>query len=169
MANRFDITILGDKVLAKRLRTLTADLERVALDKALEAGARLVLAAAQNSPLIRRRSGRLASHMLMKPLQKKINRVGWGVWTGRAADMGIVPSRSGKQWYYPAHVHLGHKLPLKQQTRLHRTLKRLSTIEFGTRRVAPRPFLRRALLDNRNAVISAISNELSRQITFLGP
>jgi len=162
---RFDISLLGDKELSKQLAALTGKLERNILTKALRSAAfkvrdkgranigfsqvRIPTGTSRRNArrltrAFQRNRSRLRNNLYVRPLKRSRNRVGSAVYTGTRAQLGI----TGK-YYYPFHVEAGHGEP-------HRTSRRLARLtqqaEFGGRRTPPHPYLRPALLSERQAV-----------------
>jgi HK97 gp10 family phage protein len=140
---RFTVALSGEAAVAKALG-MFPDTIHQALDGALRDAASLVLQTAQ-ATAPRGKTGRLAQSLRLKALKPQPHQIGYGILTGTRAALGLKPGATG---YYPAHVSLGF----------------LRRIEFGTRHVPARPFLRRALLDNQAAVVSRLAQALQRRL-----
>lgn len=140
MAARFNIELLGDKDLSAALAALPATLERKALVLVLKEAAQVVLQSARRRAP-RGKTGRLARTLRVKALKRSRNRVGYGIYTGTRAELGL---KAGAKGYYPAQVHLGF----------------IHTAEFGGRHIAPRPFLRPALIENQEMLLNRIAAHL---------
>lgn len=174
---RFDVSLLGDKDLERRLRGLTEKVERNILTRSLRAAATVVRNQAQANirprgvviqpGASRRRErqlrrlaqnfARLRNSLIVRPLKRSRHRVGSAVYTGTRAQLGITG-----QYYYPAHVELGHGPPTGRRRRgLSRLARRT---EFGGRRTPPSPYLRPALISRRAEALGIIAGELRRRL-----
>lgn len=165
LTGSFRLDLHGLQALDARLAGLPEALVQRAVDPALERGAQQVRTNAQG--YIRSRSGRLARHLNVKRLRPKAHRVGYGVWSGTPSQLGIT---AGSQWYYPAHLALGHATPGHGRLRrARRVTARMLQLEFGTPHwVRARPFLRPALFNNQGAILTLIQNTLRSQLDRLG-
>lgn len=140
-ANRhYDVSILGDRELSARFRSLTTQHGGKVLRPAIRDGAKLVRDAARvnASPGL---TGANARTIKVRAGRGRRGAVNIRVVTGFRADLGI-PSSS--PYYYP------------------------SAVEFGTAKMAARPFLRPALDSNRAAVLALISSSAWRRLEALG-
>jgi hypothetical protein len=177
MAARFDITLLGDKQLSAQLAALTGKLERNILARALRSAAFKVRNAArvnvgtsqvripkgttrrQAKRLQRaftRNRSRLRNNLYVRPLKRRTHRVGSAVYTGTRQQLGIT-----SKYYFPAHVEAGHGEPHRTSRRLERLTRKA---ELGGRRTPPHPFLRPALLSNRQAIFTLVGEEIRRRL-----
>lgn len=95
---------------------------------------------------------RLRNTFNVKALKRRRTRVGFSVWTGTRAQLGV----TGK-YYYPAHVEWGH-----------RTRRRLgSSIRSGMRtigRVKPYPYLGPAFHGYESTILSQIATDVRARI-----
>jgi hypothetical protein len=161
MPDRFNIELLGLPALEARLRAAPAMVERTVVHEALHDGANAVRGIARAT--IKSRTGRLAATMNVKPNQPKLGRLGWSVWTGTSAQLGL----GNAKWYYPMHLHAGHALPYQGPLSIGRRRSRRLRLS-GARRVAARPFLRNALTYNRAYIFQVIASGVSRRLSNLG-
>lgn len=134
---RFDITLLGDDIVAARLRALPEKLERKVLRQAMRKAGRPILADAKaNAPV---KTGKMRASLKLRALKRKRGRVGVRIETGTRAELGI-PAE--ERWYYPAIVELGD----------------------GTARHLPHSFMRSALAKNRENSVRILRDDISRGI-----
>lgn len=139
---RFNIELLGDKELSRRLQALPEKLERKVLRQALRAGANVALPAARQSAPVR--SGRLQRSIRVRALRRRRGQLGVAVQTGRRTQLGIPP---GARYYYPAAQELGFHVR-------------------GTsrRRIAGRRYMRGSFLSIEQRVLDTIRQTLSQGI-----
>ena len=133
MANRFDISLLGDKALADTFAGLTEALEKKVLTRALKEATvffqkTLSPRLPRSSP--RRRTGsHLADTLRVVQLRRKKGRVGYRVTSGTREQLGIVPK---DKHFYPA------------------------VLEFGTKTRPPHPVWRSALQQDRETLLAIV-------------
>lgn len=135
MSGIVDITLLGDKALARKLARLPGVTQKKIVRKALRQGARPVLAAAKR--LCPVRYGVLKGSLKLRTVPRKRGLLGVEVSTGTRTELGIPESDPG---YYPM------------------------SVEYGHGRVAAQPFLRPALDENRDRAKRIIGQRLGRDI-----
>jgi HK97 gp10 family phage protein len=137
----FDVSVLGDKELAKTIRRLEFKVARRVMAGALRAGAKVIKARAKaNAP---RDSGKLAKTLRVRKLkvrkgQNARKSAAVGVMTGTRAKLGLPPKG---RFYYPAIIELG---------------------AAGYR--TPRPFLKPALEASRGTALEAIRKEAWKRL-----
>lgn len=174
MANRFDISMLGDKELSAALAALPDNLERKVLARAMRDGGKFLLTLTQAAAPVSTdpkdpHRGRLKATLKLRTLRRRKGRVGVSIQTGTREELGIVAQaaaraksratsrrglergvlrhfQAGLRGYYPAHVELGHKT------------------ELGTRTVPPNPYLRGPLHSAREAVLAVIKQSVDAGI-----
>jgi len=170
---RFDVSLLGDAELSRQLANLTAKLERNILTRALRSAAVKVRDKAraniglsqvripvgttrrQARRLTRaynRNRSRLRNNLYVRPLKRRKNRIGSVVYTGTRQQLGITD-----KYYYPGHVEAGHGEPHRASRRLVRLTQQA---ELGGRRTPPHPYLRPALLSERQSVLNTVAAEI---------
>jgi len=162
---RFGIQMLGDTDLEATLAGLTDQIERKVLGQALRDAAQFIREDAQRRAPVR--SGRLRDTLAVRTLKRSRRRVGFGIWTGTREQLGIPAQAQG---YYPAAVHLGYTVGRRRQRvqALRQGARRLLQAEFGTRHIPARPFLRPALIANRDAVLALIGARLRERLAARG-
>ena len=131
MPDGFDISLLGDKELQRKLTRLVPAVQRKVLKKALRKAGKVVLAAARAAAPVR--TGNLRRFLRLGDMKSRRDRVGVEVRTGTRDELGIP---QGSRFYYPAHI------------------------ELGTRKLPARPYLRPALKGKETEALAIISSEL---------
>ena len=136
MADGFDISLLGDKALSRKLAKLPAAVQRKVLRPALRKGGKVILEAVRrNIPVD---EGKLRKTLKLRALKAKRGRIGVEVRTGTREELDIP---AGAEGYYPAHV------------------------ELGTRNRSATPYLRPAMDDKESQVVSLLKTEIGLGIT----
>lgn len=152
---RFDIDVLGEREIARRLADLTPKLERQVIRGAIRQAANEIKAQAQANVGEVRVTGRntdpLRAGIRVRAARPRKGRVGVIVQTpsrvqlavrrlgrGRrlsveaASELTVGGSAAGLRWYYPAHI------------------------ELGTKRTTAQPYMRNALATRRKAAEETI-------------
>lgn len=101
-ARTFDVSVLGDKALTRKLRALPYKMQGKAVRPAMRAAAKLALAPIKSQAP--RRTGKLAAGLKLRATKGRRGRVGVGIHTPPRDKLGIDPS---DPYYYPAAVELG--------------------------------------------------------------
>lgn len=134
----FDVSILGDRELAARFRSLDRKVGGKVLRPALRLAAKRIRDVARaRAPQL---TGRTAAGIRVKGSSKR-GRLAVQVVTGTREAMGIP---ADAKYYYPA------------------------AVELGTERMDALPFLRPALDENRAAALGIIRSESWRRLEALG-
>lgn len=144
------VTIEGDRELEREFNELPEKLRRTVFRKAVRASARPVLEAARqnlhalDNPLTDRRSTyALARTLRIRAIKRSRRKVGVHILTGTREELGIPPKAKG---YWPAALELGH-FDHRSNTK-----------------VAPRSYLRKALLEKETFVKAIMEVEIRRLI-----
>lgn len=124
MSVAFDITLIGDKKLARKMGDLAVVDQRKVMRKAQREAFRVVLNATKTG--VPRDTGRLRKGIKLRALKRSRVRSGVYVRTPTREELGIDPGDDTA--YYPAYV------------------------EFGHDNVPPVPFMRRAFDANKDRV-----------------
>ena len=135
MPGFIDISLIGDKVLQRKLKRLPIATQKKIVRKALREGGRPVLAAAQQNVPVR--SGRTKASLKLRARKAKRGSFGVDVRTGTRAELGIPENDPS---YYPF------------------------SVEYGHGNVAAQPFMRPAMDDNRDKALRIIGKELGAGI-----
>lgn len=107
MAQAFDISLLGDKVLAYQFKQLPLVVQRKLLRQSFREAMRPVLTMAR--ALAPKLTGRMARTLRLRSMKRRRGQLGMMVISGRRSDLAIPADHP---WYYPAHVELGtSKMP----------------------------------------------------------
>jgi len=139
MAGGVDISLIGDKELQRKFKTLVGKVQKKIARKAIRAGAKIVLADAKNrAPVL---SGKLKKSLKVKAIKRSRSTIGVLVQTGTREKLNIP---EGSKYYYPA------------------------AVEYGHGGVAAKPFLRPALDTNADRALSTIQRELWNGIRIEG-
>lgn len=131
----FDISVLGDKALQKKLDSLGKQAGGKMLQSAMREAMKPVLDAARAAAP--RDTGNLARKIKLSSVRLRGKGKGIAVKTPTRAQLGIPKDAKG---YYPAHQ------------------------EYGTRRNPARPYMRPALLNNRARVLEALRAGLWKRL-----
>ncbi len=111
MAKGIDISLIGDKELARKLRKMPLKVQKKALRPELRASAkRLKAFLIQNlmGGVVSPHTGRWLTAMLITPVQalpRSRTRIGVGLAMPTRAELGIDPK---DKWYYPSAVEYGY-------------------------------------------------------------
>ncbi len=158
MARGADISMLGDKDLERMFRKLPAAMQDKALRPAVKAGAELA-----RKEAIRRvpvDTGRLKAAMSAMRIRTRLNKgiLVAGLPFPDRSDLGISPSDEN---FWPAAVEYGHAGPggaARTGSGKRASGRRTKGV---TKAVAPRPFLRPAIDENRERILRIIGASLS--------
>lgn len=93
---RFDLSLLGDKVLQETLRTLPEKMERRVVQRALNRTAKFLRTLVQGRAPAR--SGRLRASLRARNMRRRKHRVGTVLLTGTRTQLGIP---AGARGFYP--------------------------------------------------------------------
>ena len=145
---RFNVAMLGDAELERRLLELPEKVERTVITRALrnasQAFAKAIKPDVPRSTPKRSRKTKTGKHMAdtlkTRAMRRRKHRIGYRVFTGTRAELGIP---SGKE-YYPA------------------------VIEFGSKTIAPRAFIRGPFRVQKTDLRTRIVNELREGLAKLG-
>ncbi len=142
MANRFDISLLGDTALAETLASLPEAMERKVLTRAMRDGGKFLLPLTQAAAPVSAdprdpHRGRLKATLKLRSLRRKKGRVGVAIQTGTRGELGLGPKDTG---YYPAFR------------------------ELGTRKLPPLPYMRGPLHTAREAVLAVLRQSVDAGI-----
>lgn len=102
MAVQIDLSILGDKVLEKRLKALPLKVQKKILRKAFRSTAKDILSDARIRVPID--TGNLRKSLRVRALKKAKGRIGVQIETGTREELGI---DENDKYYYPAAIELG--------------------------------------------------------------
>lgn len=130
-ADGFDVSVLGDRALQKKLDRLGKAAGGKMLQSAMREAMKPVLAAARAAAP--RDTGTLARKIKLSSVRLRGKGKGVAVRTPTRAQLGIPKDAKG---YYPAHV------------------------EFGTRKMPARPYMRPALETNRSRALELLRTGL---------
>lgn len=133
---RFDISLLGDAELARKLQALPEKLERKVIRQAIRKGGQPILRTAKANA--NRLTGAMAKSIKLRAMKRKRGRIGVRIQTGTRLELGI---GADDRHYYPAIVEFG---------------------DGGVR--PPFRFMRRALDSNKNASMTTMRDEIARGI-----
>jgi len=137
MASR-DLTIIGDKALLKKFKRLGVSVQKRVVRRPLTAAlSPIVKAAKREAPKV--------SKALSKSIGKKVRTYKGAVWgaVGPRTDERYTVEYEGRPRVPANYAHL---------------------VEFGTLHSAPKPFLRRALDENRTRVMRIQSEGIKKNI-----
>lgn len=104
MAQAFDISLLGDKVLAYQFKQLPIVIQRKLLRQSFRAALRPVLAMARS--LAPQMTGAMARTLRLRAMKRRRGRLGMLIMAAPRAVLGIAADAKG---YYPVHVEIGAK------------------------------------------------------------
>lgn len=167
---RFDIALLGVPALEAQLAALPVKVERRVIAKALRSAANLILPVARaRAP---RKSGVLQRTIRTRALRRSRNRIGFGVFTGRRADLGIP---ADARYYYPAAQEIGWTPSRKRRNtgglrrsglpgRQRRLIRVITTSNNGGGRIPGQHFMQRAFLDREQSALGILQREISQGI-----
>lgn len=185
----FNIEVLGLGDVEAQFAHLPEAIQARILTPALRAGAKVFQAAAVAAAP--RFTGALAEHFTVRSLSsRRKGVVKLAVLTGKKSDLGIPETtKSGApRGYYPTAIMYGwrpgnrarHVADVKRARfdgfskeagRVVRKgevigqgFRRLSVAEFGTRKVPPNPFMRRAFEASKSAALAAVADAMRQQI-----
>ena len=131
----FDISILGDEALSKKFKSLEKAVQGKMLLPAMREAMKPVLSAARAAAP--RDKGMLARKIKLSSVRLRGKGKGIAVRTPTRAQLGIPKGAKG---YYPAHL------------------------EYGTRKMAARPYMRPALETNRSRVLDSLRTGLWKRL-----
>lgn len=178
----FNIEVLGLGDVEAQFAHLPEAIQARILTPALRAGAKVFQAAAVSEAP--RFTGALAEHFTVRSMSsRRKGVVKLAVLTGKKSDLGIPETtKSGApRGYYPTAImygwHPGNRAGSKRiqkvavyNTRgrkkgdVYEAWQRLSAAEFGTRKVPPNPFMRRAFEASKSAALAAVAAAMRQQI-----
>ncbi len=142
----FDISVLGERDLERRLLALEPKLQAKVLGRAMRAGLQEVLQAARAAAP--RRSGEMARRLrLRKAKVRRKHGLAYYVRTGTRAEMGIPREASG---YYPSAIHQGF---------LHKR---------SGKHIAARPYLKPEFDSRRDRILGTIRSALRAELDAVG-
>ena len=138
MAKNFDISMLGDKELAKRFAEAPRKLQRRLLVSSMkEAAEPIAQSASQKAPVD---TGKLAASIhVTKAKATRGAGVKVSIATGSRDDLGIAADAKG---FYPMSVEVGY-------------------VHAGGKHIPAQPYLRPALAENKEKVLSSIKSDLA--------
>ena len=139
MAKGFDISIVGDKKLIRKFKTLEAKTQKKFVRKALRAAGKPVLAAAKQKVPVR--EGKLKKSLKLRAIKRSRTGVGVLIKTGNREELGIKPGEKG---FYPF------------------------SVEYGTANTPEQSYLRAGMDENRDKALKILGDELWRQIKAEG-
>ena len=143
MAKVFDFTLLGDAEINKFFKTATRSVQRMLVRTAMKAAAVPVYESAKAKAPVD--TGRLRDSMRIGRAKTKRYGVEIRIQTGSREELGIDANATG---YYPMSQETGW------------------TDESG-RQHAAQPYMRPALYENKEAVLSAIKSEFKHYIASI--
>lgn len=133
---RFDISLLGDVELERKLQALPEKLERKVIRQAIRKGGQPILRDARANA--NKLTGAMARSIKLRAMKRKKGRIGVRIQTGTRLELGI---RADDPYYYPAIVEFG---------------------DGDTRR--PYRFMRGALDRNQHRSLTVMRDEIARGI-----
>ena len=133
---RFDISLLGDAELARKLHALPEKVERKVIRQAIRKGGQPILRDAKANA--NKLTGAMAKNIKLRAMKRKRGRIGVRIQTGTRLEMGI---SADEGYYYPAIVEFG---------------------DGATRRAFR--FMRRALDSNQHASMTVMRDEIAKGI-----
>ncbi len=190
MGGGYNIEVLGLGDVARQFASLPESIQVGPLRKGLRAGAKVFQAAVVAAAP--RHTGALASHIGVRSLgSRKKGLEKMAVLTGKKSDLGIPEAtKSGApRGYYPTAIEYGwrpgntsrHVLSGVKRAKftgyskslgrvvakgeaIGDAFRRLKDTEYGTRKIAPNPFIRRAFDSTRAAALAAVAATMRTEI-----
>ncbi len=134
-----DIRMFGHKSLQRKLIRLTGAVQKRIINKALKSAAKVVQAKAKQNVTVKsgKHSIPIRKSIVVRKARRTRRFTAYIVRTGIRGTLGI--SEGGK-FYYPAHVELGAVV--------------------GTKRLKALPYIRPALVDNRQSLMRMIRRSI---------
>lgn len=134
----FDLQITGIEDVKKMFEALPLAVQKKALRPALRKGAKITLEKAKQ--LCPAKSGKLRKSLKVRAIKRNRKGIGVVVITGTRQELGIKPDDKS---YYPF------------------------SLEYGTKNMSARPFMRPATESTRGAVENTVANELNSKVSEL--
>ena len=149
MHDGFSVSVQGGKELERKLRTLEPKIAKKYLRKVLRAGGKLMLQHARaNVPV--GETGNLRRSLTLWAMSRK----------GRSHELGISVGPSSRKVPQLVSYSKGSSSDISTRKMTGERYYYPAAVEYGTRHVAPRPFMRKAFDSRKHAALDVIMTQL---------